>query len=367
MNKKTMHSVSDDSTKTAKSQAVQTGQRGTDTGRQVVAAFIRLSRPQFLMESMLVVTTGVTVAVFLGFPFAWGDYLLAQGFAWGVHLMVHYCNEYFDLEADIAQLSPTAWTGGSRVLATGQLRPLISLAASFVGLFAVLVLVVIMPDIPARAMALAAVALAWFYTAPPLRLNYRGLGELTTASVLQVLWPALTVYLLAGSFPSLLLAVALPTFLLMTARMMVMNFVDSEADLSVGKRTLPNLLGPRRAATLFATLQVLAYGSAIGFAVAGLLPVVACIVMLLTAVPGAGLAVRLFRDPPPQQSTEQANVTALWATTHMHSATLSVSVGLILASMRDWSAGLRTCTALVVIYLVFFAIHRLRGRHAQAA
>lgn len=336
------------------------------TARAQFVAFVRLSRLRFLLESLLLVTSGVTVAVYQGHPLMWSGYLLAQGFAWGTHLMVHYCNEYFDLEADTAQISPTAWTGGSRVLASGLLKPVVSLAAAFVSLFIVLVLVIALPTVEARAIALAAVGLAWFYTAPPARLNYRGLGEITTAAVLNVLWPSLAYYLQARTFPPLLLAIVLPTFLIMTARMMVMNFCDSDADLSVGKRTLPNLLGPRRAAQLFTALQIVAYGLIALFTAIGVLPVVAGVAMLLTALLAGWLAVRLFRDPPNEQDPVRANATAMWATTHIHAISYAATVGLIVAGALPGGHATRIgwalCVGLVVVYSALFTIQRLRAR-----
>src|SRR5580700_12077172 len=135
--------------------------------RAQLAAFIRLSRLKFLLESLITVVLGVTVSVYAGHQFRLSDWLLAQAFISGTHLMTHYCNEYFDYEADKAQQDPTGWTGGSRVLAQGQLRPEVSLAAAFVMLFVMIALAAAMPDGASRGMSAAILALAWFYTAPP--------------------------------------------------------------------------------------------------------------------------------------------------------------------------------------------------------
>ena len=43
-------------------------------------------------------------------------------------LMTHYANDYFDLEADRANRTPTRWSGGSRVLPDGVLPPGVALA-----------------------------------------------------------------------------------------------------------------------------------------------------------------------------------------------------------------------------------------------
>ena len=47
-----------------------------------------------------------------------------------VQLMAQYSNEFFDLAADRANPTPTAWSGGSRVLVEGRLSPAVALAAA---------------------------------------------------------------------------------------------------------------------------------------------------------------------------------------------------------------------------------------------
>ncbi|MEK8104579.1 prenyltransferase [Micromonospora sp. M12] len=162
---------------------------------------IRLGRPKFLLESVLMVTCGVAVTVYLGHPFLLGPWLAAQAFVTTTHLMTQYCNEYFDLEADSAHTGPTAWTGGSQVLAQGLLPASVSLAAAFVLLFLSIVQLAVMPTLAARLLCVGIVALAWFYTAPPIRLNYRALGEVTTGAVLILLCPALACLLQIGTLP----------------------------------------------------------------------------------------------------------------------------------------------------------------------
>src|SRR5262245_61821173 len=149
-----------------------------------MAAFVRLSRLRFLVESLLTVTLGMAVSAYAGQRVDLGAWALVQATVVLTHLMTHYCNEYFDLEADSAHTAPTRWTGGSQVLVRGALAPVVSLSAAFLLLFVVILLAVLMPTTPQRIIALAGIGLGWFYTAPPARLNYRALGEITTAATL---------------------------------------------------------------------------------------------------------------------------------------------------------------------------------------
>jgi 1,4-dihydroxy-2-naphthoate octaprenyltransferase len=306
---------------------------GTWPTRAMLGAFVRLSRFKFLIESLLTGTLGVAIALNAGFRLQVSTWILVQAFISGTHLMTHYCNEYFDYEADVAQKSPTGWTGGSRVLAQGELSRETSLAAAFVSLFAVLGLAVAMPDGTARVLALVIVGLAWFYTAPPFRLNYCRLGEVTTSVVLMVLTPLLACYTQAHMAPTLLFAIGVPLFLVMVARMAVMNAVDRDADILVAKHTLATAAGARGTGVLFAVAQVLAYGTVGALTGLRLIPLVVGILFWAT-VPLAWVTARRLLGHG-LRDTASAERTAYLATMHVGAIGYAVCAGLV--AVTAWS------------------------------
>lgn len=100
--------------------------------------------------------------------------------------------------------------------------------------------------------------LAWGYSAPPLALMSRGLGELAvgTAWWLVVLG---TYYVQRGQW-QLEPAFSTLGFGLLVVNLLLINGVpDAPADASVGKRTLVVRLGARRAAWLYLALALLAH------------------------------------------------------------------------------------------------------------
>lgn len=340
--------------------------------RDPFVAFIRLSRPKFLLESLLTVILGVAVAVHEGYALRLGPYLLAQACVSGTHLMTHYCNEYFDLAADSGHNAPNAWTGGSQVLAKGLLKPATSLAAAFIALFMMLWVLVAMPSAGARTLALAGITLAWFYTAPPLRLNHRGFGEITTAAVLTVLCPDVTCYLQMGTVPPLLLAMSAPLLLFMTARMMVMNFCDRDSDLAAGKRTLPNVLGAARAAQLFTAIQIVGYTGTVVLTGLGLLPWLVGLALLSTAPLAYWLCRALLHRPPGDEDPQWAVRVALGATVHA-AATAYLSILALIAvtiwpQVRDGSVGgsALACAGLFVLYTGLFVGQQALERSSRA-
>ena len=231
-----------------------------------LAAFVRLGRPQFLVGGFFLYGLGAAVAVTSGAVLAIGPYLLGQAAITAIQLMTHYANDYFDVAADRANLTPTQWSGGSRVLVGGVLSPRVALRAAQALAAIALVVIASIGSSGGRAAALAlilALALAWAYSAPPLRLHSRGLGELTTAIVVTGLTPLVGFLQQARGVTGVdhLLAAQLPLMGLQFAMLLAIEFPDAAGDAAVGKRTLVVRLGGARAAALYRVSLVAIYGA----------------------------------------------------------------------------------------------------------
>ncbi|MDG4765016.1 prenyltransferase [Solwaraspora sp. WMMD406] len=336
----------------------------TDTPGQTAPidwrGFVRLARLRFLLYNLLPVGLAVAVSVHQGHPLLLGWYVLAQLFAWTVHLMTHYCNEYFDLAADRANVYFTPWTGGSRALVDGLVPPVVALGTAFVLAAVAQLMIVAMPTWPARLAATAAVVLAWFYTAPPGRFNYRGLGEVTVAAILNGLWPVVAVLLQTGTVPVLLLAILAPTALLQTVRMMVMNLGDRRSDAQVGKRTVPVIVGYDRAVRIIVTAQPVAYAALTGFAVAGWVPWLVWAPMTATAAISVWLVLRLRRGEMRDLDQRRMTPVVFWASNHVSLIVGAAMLGVLLDTARTGADGgaLTLLGAVLAGYAGLFA-HRL--------
>ncbi|MEO8214029.1 MAG: prenyltransferase [Myxococcales bacterium] len=267
--------------------------------RAALSAFVRLGRPQFLLGGFLLFGLGSAAAVaVLGSPFDRLAYAVGQGAISCIQLMTHYANDYFDLRADQANTTPTRWSGGSRVLPGGLVAPHLALRAArlFGALAALLVTLVVLrrwgalgdsrdaaaASSPAVAITVVvatvlilAALLAWFYSAPPLTLHSRGLGEATTALVVTGLTPLAGFLLQVGGGRGaarglVVLGAALwPLVALQFAMLLAIEFPDAVGDAAVGKRTLVVRLGGQRAAALYRAVLVVAYGALPLFLAAG--------------------------------------------------------------------------------------------------
>jgi 1,4-dihydroxy-2-naphthoate octaprenyltransferase len=231
-----------------------------------VWAIIRLGRPLFLGGGFILFALGAVIAVTFGASVDVGRYVLGQAAVTSFQLMTHYANDYFDYDADRANMTPTRWSGGSRVLAEGELPRHVALVAALVlaGLGSIASLALLTRDGTgplALPTLLLILVLAWEYSAPPLRLCAAGTGELATALVVTVLVPWLGFYLQApsGAGARMLVLSIVPLALLQFAMLLAIEFPDAAGDAATGKRTLVVRLGARRGAQLYIAITALAY------------------------------------------------------------------------------------------------------------
>ncbi len=90
---------------------------------QRLVYFIQLGRPLHLVGGFVFNGLGMAMAASLGVSINWTAAVLCQVAITATQLMTHYSNDYFDQDADSATLSPTRWSGGSRVLPDGLINP----------------------------------------------------------------------------------------------------------------------------------------------------------------------------------------------------------------------------------------------------
>lgn len=226
--------------------------------------FLRLGRPLFLLGGFIFHGLGVIIALYEGAPLNLPALLWGQIAVTSIQSMTHYANDYFDLAADLANETPTYWTGGSRVLPQGHLRPAVALAAAIcfalVAVFAAAILTFAVRTGPLTVPLLAlALFLAWEYSAPPLRLHSRGLGEATVAVLVPVLTPLVGYYLQAGRISLLPLLATFPLACFQFVMLLAIEFPDAAGDAAAGKDTLVVRLGGARADRLLRALLLLPY------------------------------------------------------------------------------------------------------------
>lgn len=231
--------------------------------RQIIA-FIKLGRFLFLGGGFLLYGLGAAMAHHTGVEIEWWLYVWGQAIVTSTQLMVHYSNDYFDYAADLANRTPTLWSGGSRILPKGELSPRVALYAALIlfliALTGIVALASFKPPGPlAIPMLLTALLLSWSYSSPPLRLHARGFGEVAVVGVVAVLTPLVGFYLQTEKVTSLPILAILPLALLQFNMILSVHWPDVEGDLTVGKRTLVVRLGRPLTARLYRAILASVY------------------------------------------------------------------------------------------------------------
>ncbi|BAI62502.1 UbiA prenyltransferase family protein [Methanocella paludicola SANAE] len=257
-----------------------------------IQAWLKEFRVLFLIFVALPVVMGSAVAyayVPESFSLLYG--VLAVVAMMALHAGTVIVNDYFDFKSgtDVLNKERTPYSGGSGLLPEGKLSPMSVLIAGLLsfGLSAVLGIFIVITRSPAvLAVGFIGAVIGFFYTAPPFKLAYRGLGETARliATPLMVLGAfVVQVPLSPANFNDFLVPLAvvfvssLPVAFLNTAAMYIFQFPDYEADSAVGKKNLVVRLGRKNAVYVFILLSALAYLAFFAGILSGMLPYFAAI------------------------------------------------------------------------------------------
>jgi len=234
-----------------------------------VVAFVRLSRPIFLLGGVILYALGALVARYEGYPLDPGLYLMGQLFVTSLQLMTHYLNEYWDMAADQLNTSRTLFSGGSGILPDGQqgFTPETAFTAAVVCLAinsaaAIMLIFQYQTSPGVWAVLLLGFLGSFFYSSPPLQFSGTGYGEAVASVVVAGLVPALG-HLLQTGHPSWMLVLATaPLIIFHYAMLIAFEFPDFLTDEAAGKKTLLVRVGRRVGASIHNGLIALALGLA---------------------------------------------------------------------------------------------------------
>ena len=175
-----------------------------------------------------------------------------------LHAAANLANDYYDHlsrndEINVEFISP--FTGGSRFIQQRLTSPLSILVAALICLGAgsgIGLILVWLRGWPILVLGVVGGLSGFFYTADPLRLGYRGLGELFIFLDFGILPVLGTYYVQTQQFTVAAAAASLPVALLIAAVLWINQFPDYHADRAVDKNHWVVRLGRRRAAYVYA-------------------------------------------------------------------------------------------------------------------
>src|SRR5688572_15716301 len=256
-------------------------ERGTPVKPKLSFGFLtlRTTRLPFLTATIVPVVLGIVIAATHGAFDLAAAALTVIGAAF-VQLGLNVANDVFDTVqgADDANVTPTKFSGGSRVIQYGlvSLRQMAGLATVFYVLAGVIGLVLLATR---GSVALLVIGVVGFivslgYTAPPLKFVYRGLGEIAVAIgfgplMLLGAYVVQTRGVLALEPFVASIPIALPVALILY----VNEIPDRRGDAQAGKRTLPVRLSKSSVIAGYRLAALGAYVILVVGVVAGLLPI----------------------------------------------------------------------------------------------
>jgi 1,4-dihydroxy-2-naphthoate octaprenyltransferase len=255
---------------------------------------LRATRLPFLSATFVPVLLGIVIAAAEG-AFDLTSAVLTVIGAACVHLGLNVANDVFDTlsGADAANVNPTKYSGGSRVILYGlvSLRgmALLSIAFYAIGAAVGLLLLATRGSTALLVIGLLGIAISVFYTAPPFRLVYRGLGEIAVFLGFGplMLLGAYVVQTRGEIAPGPAVA-SIPIGILVALILYVNEVPDRRADAASGKRTLPTRWRPETVLRVYAVSAGAAFVTVAAGVVLGFLPLPALLVFL-----GVPLALRV--------------------------------------------------------------------------
>lgn len=229
------------------------------------ALWIRASRAPFLSASLVPVLLGAFAAYWRTGKLSAANLLVTLGGIACVHLGANLANDYFDYVTgcDSENPEPTPFSGGSRVIQDGLVssRAIITAAITFFVAGALLgfYLNSLVQGNAILWIGLGGIAGGLLYTAVPVKLSYRGLGEVAVFFCFGPLLVAGSYLVQAGRLDFWAFAVSVPAGLLVLAILLVNEVLDVDWDGRAGKNTLVVALGRERGYNLFVIVYVAAY------------------------------------------------------------------------------------------------------------
>ncbi len=261
--------------------------------------WLRAVRAPFFQAVLVPLVLGTAAAWYHTGRFHLGYFLLALVGVVSINAGTNLANDYFDHKsgADDLNKGHTRFSGGSRVIQEGLISPatIFRVSVAFLVLSALIGLYLVY----ARGwviliIGVIGIASGYFYTALPLKIGYRGLGELLAGLNCGPLVVLGAYYVQARALNWAVLLASVPVGLLVAAILYINQFSDYEPDKAANKANLIVRVGPRRAVKGFYFLLMSAYSITILGCTLRIIPWV-CLVSLLS-IPLAWRAAKVARD-----------------------------------------------------------------------
>lgn len=249
--------------------------------------WIKESRAPFFTGSIIPVLLGSALAWYDTSSFLWLNFFLTLIGIVLIHAGTNMANDYFDHVSgcDEANLNPTPFSGGSRMIQNGLIPPKKVLYASLIALSIGSGIGLYLNYVSERnvilILGIIGIFLAFFYTANPFKIAYKTFGELAVGIGFGPLIVMGSYYVQAQSLSIREFLISIPIGILIALILYINEFPDYDSDKQVGKKTLVVVLGKKKAIVLYHILLFTTYLAIILLIVFKALPYM-CLIALIS-------------------------------------------------------------------------------------
>jgi 1,4-dihydroxy-2-naphthoate polyprenyltransferase len=226
-----------------------------------VKTYFLESRPQFLILSPILVILGMGMALYNG-EFNTLYFILSIIGLVLLHTSVNTLNDYSDFKTGIdLKVKRTPFSGGSGILPAKALTASSVLKMGLITFFLAVpigVYFIIERGLSLLPLFIIGGAFVLWYTSHITNLGY-GLPEISAGLGLGTLPVFGTFIIINGGFSWEMLYASIPSGFLVCNLLYLNEFPDAEADRTGGRKTLPIILGNRKAAILYAIITIMVY------------------------------------------------------------------------------------------------------------
>lgn len=230
---------------------------------QHLKLFFRMARPNQILLIALVFSWGILMALARGLAWSSLSTLLGLGAAILISVSIHFVNEYADYETD-KLTKRTPYSGGSGALQDSGLDKNLALKGAILAMilgFAIAFFAFLMGHLTWQVLAILGLAafFGWEYSLEPLKLAWRGWGEIDNALLGAWLLPICGYTVIHHRVDTFIMAAAAPFAMLAFLNLLATHWADREADRAVGKLTLVTKLSIPQLRILYLLTMVGAY------------------------------------------------------------------------------------------------------------
>ena len=299
-----------------------------------LVAYFAATRPAFILATVIPIFLGLGYCIYEGQTINWLTAILTLLAGVLLHAGINVLNDYYDAlngTDDLNEERVYPFTGGSRFIQNAVL----SRKQTYIyGITLILVVMTIGIYLISQTgiilfwLGLFGILLGWGYSAPPLNLNSRGLGELSVLAGFSLL-PMGTYLVQTGGLSGTLLLVSLPVGLLTANLLYINQFPDRKADIQAHKLHWVARLSPQTSRWGYVLIALLAWLTLVALILSGVLPLLAGISLLpaILSIKAARILLQYAATPHMLTPAIQITILAMLA----HGALLTLA--LVMASL----------------------------------